>query len=72
MICSKNIYKKENLLSILDLVLDYFIENEECYFCMVKEESPRYCLRGSDLCKSLIFEGLLQNVEKQEKKNAHK
>ena len=72
MFFNKNIYQKDKLLGMLDLLIDYFIENNNCDFCLVKDEQGDFCIKGSDLCKSFIFEGLLKTVERGQRKNVYK
>ena len=54
----------ENIhLEMIDLALDYLIENENCHACRIinKKQEPE-CF-SIDLCKTLLFDGLKRIAE---------
>ncbi len=56
---TKNIYSKNVLLGMLDIAMDCMIEHSLCDYCSNNvQTNPLYC-NDVDLCKSALFEGIL-------------
>ncbi len=61
-----SIYSKKILLTMIDTMLDFLIENDGCQLCRIYKCQDNRC-SNTDLCKNLMFDGVLNKALKNTK-----
>ena len=50
-------------LEMIDLAINYLIENDICHACKINNQKPQQECYDTDLCKASLFDGLKEMSE---------